>query len=195
MGIEIAALKAAVIEADARARLWLSEGRLDAVEGGYETLLATLNALLSSNEEYPHGWQQVALVLTDLNRRLTIDALASGRGSELQMRAAALLDLPDMVNVRDLADIHNALAAAINIGSPRYNSGDIRGCCRLYWTTIQTVLAAPAVRGFAGHAKALGHLRAAVETEPPSLPLDAVRMDELAWALRREMDVSLTITS
>jgi hypothetical protein len=93
-----------------------------------------------------------------------------------------------------MADIHGALTGAINVGAPRYNGGDIRGCCRLYWTTIQTVLAAPAVRGFAGHAKALGHLRPAVEAEPPSLPLDAARMDELAWALRRAMDVTLAVS-
>jgi hypothetical protein len=193
MSIEIAALKAAVVEADARARVWLSEGRLDAVEGGYETLLATLNALLGADEERLRGWQRAALVLTDLRRRLTVDALAAGRGPELQMRTSALLDLPDLLSVASIGDIHDTLGAAINIGAPRYNSGDVRGCSRLYWVTIQSVLSAPATRGFAGHARAQGVLRAVVEGEVPSLPLDAAGMDALAWSLRHAMDTTLTI--
>jgi hypothetical protein len=195
MVVEIAALKTAVIEADARARVWLSQGRLDAVEGGYETLLTTLNALLGVDEERLRGWQRTALVLTDLRRRLKVDALAAGRGPELQMRAAALLDLPDLLDVGGMRDIYDALGAAITVGAPRYNAADVRGCCRLYWSTIHAVISAPATRGFTGHARALGVLRPVVESDPPALPLDAAGMDEFAWVMRRAMDATLTITS
>ena len=95
MGIEIAALKAATVEADSRAKLWQAQGRHDVAEAIYETLLLTLNALLGAEEAQLRGWQRAALLITDPRARLAVDALGVARLDELQMRVSTLLDLPD----------------------------------------------------------------------------------------------------
>lgn len=193
MEIRITALKAAVAEADTRARAFLARNRLDAAESTYETLLVVVRALLSPNADLLHGWQRIAYLLSDTYQRILLDALAPSRMGELQIRAAALLDLPDLLAVASPEAIADAIAAAITIGAPRYNAGDVRGCCIVYWATAQTLVAAPATRGFPGHARALGHLRAALEMPPPAMPFGADGVDALAWALRDAFDAILAM--
>jgi len=194
MGIEIAALKAATVEADSRAKLWQAQGRHDVAEAIYETLLLTLNALLGAEEEQLRGWQRAALLITDPRARLAVDALGVARLDELQMRVSTLLDLPDVTVLTSMQDIHDALSAAIRVGASRYNAGDIWGCCTVYWGTIQSLLGAAVARGFPGYARALAQLRPISEAEPPTLPLDASRADEYAWTLRHALDATLRVT-
>lgn len=194
MGIDIGPLKAATVEADARAKLWRGQGRLDVAEAIYETLLFTLNALLGTEEEQLHGWQRTALLVSDQSRRLAVDALAVARIESLQIRVATLLDLPDVTRLTGLQDVHDVISAAISVGAPRYNAGDVWGCCTVYWGTIQSLLAAAATRGFPGHARAVGQLRPVVEAEVPQMPLDANGVDAYAWTLRRALDATLKIT-
>lgn len=97
-----------------------------------------------------------------------------------------------MLAVESLGEMHHVLAAAIDVGAPRYNRGDVRGCAVKYWATIQTLLAAPATRGFPGHARVLGLLRAADEPDPLPGALDERGIDDLAWRLRRAFDAVLT---
>ena len=193
--MQIAALKAAVLETDARARAFLAQSRLDAAECSYETLLLVVNALLEPEMTTARGWQRAALLVTNTGQRILIDALAPSRMTALQLRAAALRELPDVMTVGSIADVHQVLNAAIRVGAPRYNAGDIRGCAIVYWSTAQALLAATALRGFPGYARALGQLRAVIESDVSPLPLDSQGIDELAWSLRRAFDAILAMTA
>lgn len=195
MGVQIAALKAAVVEIDARARLLQTNRQLNAAEASYDTLLITINTLLDAENATLYGWQRVAQIITDTQTRLQIDALAPSRIEELQMRLATLLDLPDLTSLGSQSDITQVIAAAINVGAPRYNAGDIWGCCTIYWGTIQSLIHAPATRGFAGYARVINVLRAAIEIEPSPFPLDAAGVDDFAWTLRRAFDDAVRIAS
>lgn len=188
MTVQIAALKAAVVEIDARARLLLASQDLNAAEASYDTLLITINTLLDAESSSLHGWQRAAQIITDTRARLQIDALAPSRIEELQTRIATLLDLPDLTSVSNQSDINHVIAAAINVGAPRYNDGDIWGCCTIYWGTMQSLIHAPASRGFAGYARAINVFRAAIEAKPSPFPLDAAGVDEFAWELRQAFD-------
>jgi hypothetical protein len=93
-----------------------------------------------------------------------------------------------------LEDLHEAIANAISVGAPRYNAGDIAGCCTMYWATIQAMIFAPVRRGFAGYARAMAQLKAVAETEPPPAPLDSRGVDMFAWDLRHAFDAALRVT-
>lgn len=187
---QLAAVKAAVLDCGTYAAGLQAEGRLDAIEGLYTALLLTVRHLLFA-EDAPRGWQRAALLAADLRTRQTLDALAPNRLGELELRAATLLDLPGIVTVDSFEKITEVVANAINAGAPRYNAGDILGCCVVYWGTIQTLVAAPATRGFPNYARAMGQLRAVADLEPPPYLLDAAGVDEYAWALRRAFDAVL----
>src|SRR5690348_11597887 len=124
----LAALKAAVFVASERARDLAARGRMESAEVAYHTLLVTLRALLHG-EESLRGWQRVAALLADLDTRLPLDALAASHTGELQIRVQAMLDLPDLTALAGMDGIHDTIAAAITVGAPRYNAGDIIGCC------------------------------------------------------------------
>ena len=195
MEIQLAALKATAAEADARARAFLARNRLDAAESSYETLLIVLHTLLDASADQLRGCQRAAYLITNARQRILLDALAPSRMGELQIRCAALLDLPELVTVASQADIQEAIAAAVQIGAPRYNAGDVRGCCVIYWATAQSLLGAPATRGFPGYARVMGQLRTIIETDPPVVPYGAEGVDELAWSLRRAFDAVLALGS
>lgn len=193
MAVQIAALKAAVVEIDARARLLLASQHLNAAEASYDTLLVAINTLLEVESESLFGWQRAAQIISDTQTRLPIDALAPSHIEELQTRLATLLDLPDLTTVSSQADIKQVIAAAINVGAPRYNDGDIWGCCTIYWGTMQSIIHAPAARGFAGYARVVTVLRTAIESKPSPFPLDAAGVDDFAWVLRHALDDAMRI--
>jgi hypothetical protein len=194
MGTHIAALKAAIGEVSVRAARLESAGLIERAAEAYVTLLQVLNALFSPAEEQGYGWGRVVPALTDLNRRLALDALAPQLLGQLQTRAAALFDLPDITQIASLAEVHQAIVSAISVGAPRYNSGDIRGCCTMYWATGQALLCAQAVRGFPGYARVLAPIRQVYETEVPTHPLDRPAADAYAWALRHAFDAALQVS-
>ena len=195
MELQIEALKTAVAEANERARAFLARNRLDAAESTYETLLLALHALLGASTEMLYGWQRAAHLISESRQRIMLDALAPSRMGELQLRTAALLDLPDLLTIASMDDIHATIGGAISIGAPRYNAGDVRGCCVIYWTSAQSLVAAPVTRGFPGYARALGQLRAALDTPPPLMPFGSEGVDGLAWALRHAFDAILAMTA
>lgn len=191
-GSRLAAIKAAVLDAGTYAAGMQAEGRSDTIEGCYTALHLTIWNMLQV-EPYRYGWQKAAMLATDLRSRQVLDALAPSRLEALQLRASALLDLPELLVLQSLDDMQLASATAINLGAPRYNDGDVLGCCLAYWATIQSVVAAPAARGFPHYARALGALRQVAEIEPPVFTLDAAAADEYAWTLRRALDAVLAL--
>lgn len=189
---QLAAVKAAAADCGTYAAGLQAEGRLDAIEGLYTALLLTVRHLLYAAGT-PHGWQRAALLAADLRARQTLDALAPTRLNELELRAEVLLDLPAVVAVESFEQITAIIADTINAGAPRYNAGDIHGCCAVYWGAIQTLVAAPATRGFPNYARALGQLRAVADIEAPPYLLDDAGVDEYAWTLRHAFDAVLAI--
>jgi hypothetical protein len=192
--VEFTAVQDATSRVNEGALLLATRGQLDAADAAYGAGLLVLYTMLGGDQDALFGWQRVASLLSDTRTRLILDALAAPRISRWQIRAAALLDLPDLTSVASMADIHAVITAAINGGAPRYNAGDIRGCCTKYWATVQSLLAAPAVRGFPGHAKAMAQLRPITELEVPPGEFDAAGIDNLAWTLRYTLDATLRIT-
>jgi hypothetical protein len=110
-----------------------------------------------------------------------------------ELRLAALRDLPEITMLGSLDEIHTFISGAIGIGAPRYNAGDIIGCCTVYWATMVALVSAPVFRGFPGYAKAMAPLREIVEQTPPPLPIIGQGIDEFAWQLRHALDAVLAI--
>jgi len=188
------AIQLATVQNVVGSALELARATPYASEPIYETALSTLYTLLTAQDEpMPPGWLRAVLPLCDTRRRLGIDALGASRLEQLQTRMATLLDVPPLENVGGFADIQNIIAAAINVGAPRYNVGDIAGCCTKYWATMTALAGAPAVRGFTGYARIIAQFKAVVEAEPPAAPYDAHGVDAFAWELRHAFDNALRI--
>lgn len=155
--------------------------------------LESLHALLQADDDQLQGWRRAAVSLSDLDHALLLDMLGASPLEIRQLRVAALRDLPDVGSVSSLAEIHAIIAGAISVGAPRYNAGDIVGCCTVYWATLMTLVAAPVLRGIPGHARAIAPLREIAEHEPPPLPIIGQGVDEFAWQLRHALDAVLVI--
>lgn len=190
--VRITVLQAAISGVATRADVLALSGRVDAAAAAFEAALSALGVVLAAEAEPPRGWERPARQLCDVRATCIADALGADPGDGLRLRATALLDLPDVQVVESLGDMHDILAAAIEGGAPRYNRGDVRGCVMQYWGTAQTLLAAPATRGFPGHARALGLLRAAeLDAVPPGLADRGI--EDLAWRFRQAFDAVLAI--
>jgi hypothetical protein len=103
--------------------------------------------------------------------------------TEFQECLQTVLELPDITNIASLEEILTCLEAAISVGAPRYNRGDIAGCARLYLATALTLVNAQVSRGFAGQARALDTLKKGL-AEAQMLS----DVDERAWTLRHAFD-------
>ena len=155
--------------------------------------LHSLYALLQADDEQTRAWRRAALLLTDLSHALLLDTLGTSQLEQCQLRFSALRDLPDIDTINSLADIQALIGGAISIGAPRYNSGDIVGCCTIYWATMMALVSAPVLRGYPGHARAIAPLREIVEQVPPPLPIIGQGVDEFAWQLRHALDAVLAL--
>src|SRR5690349_15862892 len=102
----LAALKGPVLATGDTRRHLAAHGRTESAEVAYHTLLVTLHALLRG-EESLRGWHRVAALLADLDTRQPLDALAASRASELRIRGQAMLDLPDLIALASMEDIHD----------------------------------------------------------------------------------------
>lgn len=188
-------LKAAVSVASLRGQQLAMEGRQETADLLFEVTLATVHPLLDEETEAQTGWLQAARLLTDGERRLVLDGLGVSRGGQCQTRLAAVLDLPEIASIAALDEVHDAIGATIAIGAPRYNAGDIRGCCIVYWATMQALLAAPVFRGIPQYARALAPIKAMLERQPPPLPLSDAGIDAFAWDLRHAFDATLKLVA
>lgn len=155
--------------------------------------LQSLHSLLQADDAQIQGWRRAALLLSDTNRALLLDTLGSSQLQQCQLRFSALRDLREINEIGSLEDIHAFASDAISIGAPRYNAGDIVGCCSVYWATMMALVSAPVFRGFPGHARAIAPLREIVEQAPPPLPIIGQGVDEFAWQLRRALDAVLAL--
>lgn len=157
------------------------------------TALQSLHALLQADGEQLQGWWRAAMILSEPNHPLLLDTLGATQLEQYLLRFAALRDLPEVTALNSVEDMHTLIGSAINIGAPRYNAGDIVGCCTVYWATMMALVSAPVFRGFPGHARAIAPLREIVEQVPPALPIIGQNADEFAWQLRRALDAVLAL--
>jgi hypothetical protein len=189
MAVRIGALKAAIQAGlDGPA---LQRAPDDIREAAYATVLVSLHGLLAADAEPPSGWLRTAQLLSDTRRHFALDAAGMTTLDVYLVRIAALLDLPEVGSIGGIGDVQAVIGAAIGVGAPRYNAGNVLGCCTVYWATMQALVAAPVFRGFPGYARALAPLRSAVEADSPLLPLNAEGLDQFAWTLRRALDAVL----
>jgi hypothetical protein len=191
MPFRLASVQTAATEAHTRARALLDIGEVSGAEMVYETVLATLDLVLREDSEAQPACQRTLLTITGAAQRLPIDALSPARLDQLATRVAAILDIPEVSTLGSMDEMRQIISAAISVGAPRYNAGDIRGCCRMYWTTMYTLVIAPAFRGFPGYAVAMGYLRDVIERATPPMALEMASVDDYAWTLRRAFDAAL----
>jgi hypothetical protein len=191
MPFQLASAQTAATEAQTRARALLDLNEVSGAEMVYETLLATLDLLLRQESDAQPASERTLLMITGASRRLPIDALYPARVDQLATRVGAILDIPELTTLGSMDEMRRVISAALAVGAPRYNAGDIRGCCRVYWATMHTLVVAPAFRGFAGYERAMNYLSNVI-TRPASMaPLDEQTIDDYAWTLRRAFDAAL----
>jgi hypothetical protein len=189
--VRLAELKAAVSEARQQAASLPGHGPDGAVAELYTTLFADLHAQVTSASA--PGWPQVVLLVTELANRLPLDALEKQYARQLQVRAAALLDLPDVTYLTTLEDLRAPMRADLEISRVRRDAGDMRGCCTVHWATGRTLLAAQVARAFPGYAKAMHPIRQAFEVEPPKRVLDEKGASFYAFTMRLAFEQALAV--
>lgn len=185
-GMQAAASVPGLREAAPAVRELVFRGLLQGLHDG-------LQAWAASETEAQSGALRAVLALSDTERRYALDAAGATLLDVYLVRFEALLDVPDIAAVGSLGEVHEAISTAIGVGAPRYNTGDVLGCCTVYWATMQALVLAPVFRGFSGYARALAPLRSALEAEPPPVPFNAEGLDQFAWTLRRALDAVLAL--
>ncbi|HEX9036258.1 MAG TPA: hypothetical protein VF808_04645 [Ktedonobacterales bacterium] len=178
-------LRPLIAETDAQARAFstIPEARLAI----FETALACLRRAFE-DEEQPRAWERVAHLLADLRASAPIDALDASPLDRARRRLALLTELPEATGFASLQEVVDLISDAINRGAPRYNSGDVRGCAALYWTTIRVICETPATRGVPGYARLQGQLRTFAETVSFADTMSPAETDAWAWELRHALD-------
>jgi hypothetical protein len=171
----------------------------------YQHTCQALILLLETPGESGPGWPRAALALLRLVAEQQSGPLAAANGAfsrsslrqsrplvetmapspltETQEQLRTILELPEIIAVGSLAELQVAIEAAISVGAPRYNRGDIAGCARLYLATALTLVNAQISRGFPGQARAVDTLKKGL-AEAQMLS----SVDERAWALRHAFD-------
>lgn len=185
--MRITTVKRIIREADERARDLRHSGQPDAQASVYEMAMAALRLACVEDDPQP-AWERLVVALCDPRERLLVDALDATPAEQTRRRLLCVSDVPEVTGFGSLQDIYSLIGLAISVGAPRYNSGDIRGCAALYWTTTRLIIDAPATRGIPGYAKAIAQLRPAADTEPPSGAYTPAAIDALAWELRHALD-------
>jgi hypothetical protein len=191
MPFRLASAQTAATEAQTRARALLDMTQVAGAEMVYETLLATLDLTLREDSDALPASERTLLMITGASRRLPIDALHPARLDQLATRVAAIVDIPELTTLGAMDELRRVISAAIAVGAPRYNAGDIRGCSRIYWTTMYTLVVAPAFRGFPGYERAMGPMQNVIERAAPAIAMDTQSIDDYAWALRQAFDAAL----
>ena len=192
--MRLTTIKQLIVETDMLGRMLDQSGRIDALAPVYETTLTALRLAMGDDDPQP-AWERVALTLSDSRQRLLIDALDPTPLEELRRRLDCIAELPEVIGFSAIEDIYALISAAINVGAPRYNRGDVRGCAALYWTTINLLAETPAVRGFPGYAKTEAQVRRILELPIPDGPFTPAATDAFAWELRHALDAVARIAS
>lgn len=191
--MQLTTAKQIVRDAEARAHALDMSGLPEAKMLVYETALAAVR-LASAEDDPQPAWERLVVTLCDTRQRLVIDALDLTPTEQARRRLLCIADMPEVTGFGALQDIYALIGAAINIGSPRYNTGDVRGCAALYWTTVHLIAEAPATRGITGYARAIAQIKPIMELEAPIGPFTPAAIDAFAWELRHALDAVARVT-
>jgi hypothetical protein len=190
--MRITTVKQIIHEADERAKALRRSGQLEAQLPVYETALSTM-LLVGADDDLQPAWERLVMKLCDTQQRLVLDALDTTPLEHIRRRLLCIADIPEVTGFGSLQDIHTLIASAINVGAPRYNAGDIRGCVELYWTTAHLITDAPATRGIPGYARAIAQIKPIIDIEAPAGPFTPAAIDAFAWELRHALDATARI--
>jgi hypothetical protein len=193
--VHLAELKQTVGGASAQAAMLLDAGQEDAAAEVYTLLFARLRAAFVGLPGVRPGWPQLVIVVTHPTTWLPLDALERKAVRRLQIRAATLLDLPEVTCLTCVEDMHTPIRADLAITLARRKARDYRGCCTLHWATCGVLLAAQVSRAFPGYAKALAPMRQAYEAAPPAHVLDEQGISFYALTLRVALEAALMVTA
>ncbi len=174
------------------------EDALQLRAGGYigeadlidSTLLRAFFALSGEITE-DYAWVRALRVLLDITTPIPLDAVADQAFTVPCARITGVLALPNLDALTAADQIDTVISDAIMVGAPTYNRGDVRDCGLIYWVTALTLVNAPTLRGFVGHARAIRPLRQAVEEPMPPIGHDPRALDDFAWRMRRALDTAL----
>ncbi|HEX9069295.1 MAG TPA: hypothetical protein VF807_11045 [Ktedonobacterales bacterium] len=159
----------------------------------YETFFTTAGALLLEGVSPQPGWAKTVLTLCGRGDRPGVDALASTRLDQARIRLAAVLDVPEIVTLTSLEEVHAAISAAIEVGAQRYNQGDIVGCGIKYWAVAHTLLVTPTLQASPSFLRALEPIRTTMRKLAGLDRLDSSGIDAFAWELRHAFDAALEV--
>lgn len=190
--MRIIVVKQIIRDADERARTLRRSGQVEAQAPVYETALEAIRLVCADDDLQP-AWERLVAQLCDTQQRLVIDALDATPLEQLRRRLLCIDDIPEVTGFGALQDIHALIATAINVGAPRYNAGDIRGCAAIYWTTAHLITDAPAMRGIPGYARAIAQIKPVIDIEAPAGPFTPAAIDAFAWELRHALDATARV--
>jgi hypothetical protein len=146
---------------------------------------------LVSELEGQQGWLRALCILLDLATPQMLDAIALPDQSLGTVRMAAAMSIPPLTSITGAEDIRAQLQAAIQVGAPAFNRGDVQQCIIIYWTTILTIVAAPTPAGFPKMARSLRPLREIIETPLVNGGATPSAFMEGSWRLRHAIDAAL----
>lgn len=134
------------------------------------------------------GWLRAARLVLDVATTAQIDALVAPAWSRAAVRIATLVMVPDVEQLASLAMAHSLIDAAIQIGAPAFNAGDVRGCVTVYWATALTLVEAPLSQRNLRLTQALTPLRQAITAPQAAIGADERALRDYAWMLRHAFD-------
>ena len=177
-----------------RAEMLVAQGQATGqtlgAEQVYDTFFSTTGALVLEGLNPQPGWARTVLALCGRGDHPAIDALASSRLEQGRIRLTALLDIPEIVTLTSLDEVQRTISAAIEVGAPRYNNGDIAGCGIKYWAVAHTLIVAPTLQESPPFLRALEPMRATLRKLANLDRLDRHGVDAFAWELRHALDAA-----
>lgn len=180
-------LRPLIAESSTRARAFVAIA--EARQAIFEMTLSCLRQAFADLEQSV-AWQRVALTLADQRTPSPVDGLDASGLDRAQRRLALLGELPEVVAFAAPDDLTGLIANAINIGAPRYNSGDVRACGALYWMVVRLICETPTVRGIPGYARLQGQLKPLADAGASGALMTSAEVDAWAWGLRRALDAT-----
>lgn len=183
-------LRPLIAEANTRARAFSAVA--EARQAIFEMTLSCFRQELADLDQAV-AWQRVALTLADQRASSPIDALDASGLDRAQRRLALLGELPEVVGFASYEDLTALISNTINLGAPRYNSGDVRACGALYWMVVRLICETPTVRGIPGYARLQAQLKPIADAGAPGAPgalMTQAEIDAWAWELRHALDAT-----
>ena len=195
--LTLAALQQSIAQAHAPALVARQQQRAAEIERIDTTIVQVISAM-QARLGTGKGWFPALRLLLDPIAPLAIDMLQSPLWPLVSMRVEGIIFMPEIAEVATVDGIRQAIEAAIDLGAPAYNSGDMRTCAMQYWITAFTLAHAPVdlTSGPVGPRamiRILQPLRQATTERPVAIGNDLRAIGDFAWLLRHSFNASLAV--